>query len=94
MGPGTSCARVCQHVNVPRGTMMVVNWESDCRVVAASKPIAPDAHAILGFELCDHVTPHVGQDVRCDQAIPSSFEIAWSTLYLCVDACGWVRYCV
>ena len=53
---------VCQNVSMRKGTMLVVNWESECRTAAAHCHVGQH---LEGFELCDGTEPYVGQDVRC-----------------------------
>ena len=63
---------VCQNVAVSKGTMLVVNWESDCRTMAAQ---SPQVQRIAGFELCDQTEPYVGQDVRCVGALRGRMRV-------------------
>jgi hypothetical protein len=57
---------VCHNIHVPRGTMLVVNWESDCRTVAShqQQQHQRDTVSIPGFVLCDQTPPFLGQDIR------------------------------
>ena len=53
---------VCSNVNLHKGTMLVVNWESECRTAAAH---CHAGHVLKGYELCDGTETYVGQDIRC-----------------------------
>ena len=44
--------------------MLVVNWEADCRVVAAEQS---REQRIPGFELCDHTELFVGPRILVHQ---------------------------
>jgi hypothetical protein len=64
---------VCHNMTLTRGTMMVVNWESDCRALAAQQRGIQSI--VEGFELCDQTEPYIGQDVRCVVAVRGRLKV-------------------
>ena len=56
---------VCSNITIPKGTMLVVNWEADCRTVASQQRKQQSLTGVKGFTLCDQTEPYISQDVRC-----------------------------
>ena len=57
--------------------MLVVNWEADCRVVAAEQS---REQRIPGFELCDHTELFVGPRILVHTCTPRFLNVTGCTV--------------